>query len=724
MTAFVRRAAPPAAALLAYAAAVPWVFRPWFLGEDLLPHVPPPLGALVDADLYLNIWILTWIAHAVLVDIWSVLDGNIFHPAARTIVGSENMIAHVPFTAPVLAYTGSALAVLKAYVLESFALTGLGMFLYVRHHTQNTWAALVAGAAFTFTPFRADTVPQPQYLGMTFVPLALLSVDLYLETSRRRWLGAFAASLALQALSCVYIGFFVFVLCPVYVLVRTIQRATTLVGWIKPTATLAFTMLVAAVALIPAALPYLQGRDEGSIPDYDLMFIHIAGWAPWRYVSSEFIWRAGIVAVGVVGLDLVVSLVRRWRAQDRPPLDWQAPPVALWAVMAVGATLAIGPYLPLPGNVLIPMPYVALYDFVPGFSSIRVPTRFVIMVAAGLAALSGFAFDRAFRDRGSRVSAAAAVGLLCLAVLGASPRPQTVMAANLVGPKAEVYRWLAARPGPGAVLEIPAQTSEQDTIGNWRNGKYMVASSIHWRPLLNGYTAYPPSSAGFYAAAIRDLPRPEALQLLIETTDLRWVIVHRDELSPEEAEPWRNAPPGLEPVAQFGASEVYTITASRTRDWRDEVDAHMRGVATQTFEGAALSILPEACRRGAITDVALPDRIGPIPLPRRIPVQIRNDSDCVWPATGLLGHHVVGLHYRWIPPDGVPEEFQAPVPFFQLLRDVPATSQTDGAIMLTPPRGPPGLWTLEVQLVQQSTDEPIATFTGLVDVRARRVPKT
>ncbi|MDG2307538.1 MAG: YfhO family protein [Candidatus Binatia bacterium] len=722
MIARARRIAPAAGALLVYAIAVPWAFRPWFLGPDLVPHTEGPIGSLVDADLNLNIWILAWVAHAVFFDPAQLLDGNIFHPALNTIAGSENMLAHVPFTGPVLAFTGNAVTMLKAYVLESVALSGLGMFMYVRHHTKDNWAALVAGAAFTFTQFRVETVPQPQYLGMAFLPLALLAIDLNLEDGRRRWLAAFASALVLQALCCVYIGFFAFILCPVYILARTIPASVSVTAWIAPTARLAAAMIAAAIALIPAALPYLRGRSDGMIPEHDLLFIQNAAWAPWRYISTEFVWWTGIVAVLLVSLDLARRVWNRG-ARNEPlgPARAQNPRTALWILIAVTAVLAAGPYLPLPGGGLLPLPYIALYEILPGFSSIRVPVRFLLVIATALSALAGLAFAMFSRNQPTSRTAGAAAALTVLAVVGAAPSPHSAMSAHLDDSTSDVYRWLAEEPEPGAVLEIPGQSTEQDVVGNLRNSRYMVASSIHWRPLLNGYTAYPPPSAGFYSAAIRELPAPAALALLVETSDLRWVILHRNELTPLEAARWpTEAPDGLQLVARFDSDELYAVTRERVTDWRQEVRARMAGEISSSLGGTSLEALPEECRSGRILTVDTPERIPPFPLARHIPVRIANDSDCVWPALGLLENGLVGLDYRWIPKTGAPAVAQVPVPMFRLLSDVPAGGEVDGALMLTPPKGPPGDWTLEVRLVQKGVNVPIATARERIHVRTPR----
>ncbi|MEO2168138.1 MAG: hypothetical protein ABGY42_08465, partial [bacterium] len=168
-------------ALLAFSLVVPWLLRPWFLAGDLLPVSELSLGMMEDTDLYLNIWILSWIARAASQLPTDLFGGNIFFPAPNAIAGSENMLAHLPVTAPVWAATGNALAVFKAMVFESFVLSGLAMWAFVYFHTRSFAAALLAGAAFTFAPWRVQNIPHPQYLGFQYLPLALLGADLWLE---------------------------------------------------------------------------------------------------------------------------------------------------------------------------------------------------------------------------------------------------------------------------------------------------------------------------------------------------------------------------------------------------------------------------------------------------------------------------------------------------------------------------------------------------------------
>lgn len=696
-----------------YALATPWVLRPWFLAADLLPHVPGAIGSMLDADLYLNIWILAWIAHAALTDPARIYDGNIFHPAPNTIAGSENMLAHLPVTAAALWASDSALVMLKAYVFECFVLSGVGMFLFVRHHTRSAAAALLAGAAYTFTAFRVGTIPQPQYLGIAFLPLALLCVDLWLERRRAIWLVALAAAVGLQALSCVYVGFFTLCVVPVYALVRLAslreRRGSAAVGIV---AALAGGVALAA----PASLPYLRARAEGVIPRHDPSLIRLVSWAPWEYLSRAFLERAGIVPVALVLLDVATRTWRRLRRVASPRGATPSVERALWAVALVAVVLSAGPTLEL-GSLSIPLPYQLLYEVVPGFSSIRVPIRFSIVVAMALSALAGFAIAGWTRTLDRRVTWALAGVLAIACVIDAAPRPAPVVEARVGAAAPDVYTWLAEQqPADGAVVEVPGTAGVYDVVGNLRGGRAMLASTIHWKPLVNGWTAYPPHAAGLLAAAIASLPEPQAVHLLAATSNLRWIVVHRDQMLGEERELWpRSDLPGLALVRSFGDVDVYEVRTQPARDLRGEVIARSAAPTADTLQGAPTTPLPDACRNARIDAIDAPPRVLPIPSGRRVQVRFTNLGTCTWPALGVRPEGLVVLGYRWTSPAG---KSDPPGPVTRLLADVPPGATVDATMLVTPPVGEFGMWTLDVFLLQDGVAEPIASASRQVELRA------
>jgi hypothetical protein len=695
-------------ACLLFALVTPWVLRPWFMTRDDLPRYPGGSAASFEADLYLNVWILGWTAHAVLTDPSRIFDGNIFYPARNMIAGSENMLAHLPVTVPALAATGNALVVLKAMALESFVLAGLAMFLLVYHHTRNATAALVAGAAFTFAPWRANAIPQPQYLGTQYLPFALLAVDCWLERRRARALVGLALAMAFQGLACVYLGYFAFVVVPVYALARVALSAEP--RRLQALGAIAAAIGAGAAVLVPVMLPYLRGRQQLAIPEQNLEMISAFSWQPHIFVMPATIASfIGAVPVVVVAL-AVLSRVARWR----PGVSIRRPPVAAtWVLLAVAFVLAAGPYVGLPGGVRLPTPYLALYHLVPGFSGMRAPARFFIVVTTALCALAGYELARATAGTSPRARRALGLGLFLAVALLATPRPPVPVAARLGGRAPEIYRWLAERPAHEPVLEVPGRVAPNDILGQVVESRSMVASTIHWHPLLGGYTAYTPPSAAFITAIVQRLPDPEALQLLVNVVDLRWIVVHGTSLPLSTLTRWQGfAGQGIELIRRFQSDELYEVTQKPTRRWRDQVLPRAAAPAPDTFEGTSTAPLSSECRQARILAVMAPKSMLPAPVPVPVPVRFQNTSPCPWPAVGVRREGLVGLGYKWTSPGGRVHPSEA---FSRFLHDV-----KPGEVMESPalifPGGELGTWRLEVQLKQYGQPEPLATMTTDVDM--------
>ena len=700
---------PVAATLLAtvlFALATPWALRPWFLAPDEFPHDVSAASSMIDADLYLNVWILAWLAHATVHAPRHLFDGNVYYPAPDVIVGSENMFAHLPVTVPVLAATGNALTVLKAMAFESFVAAALAMFAFVHHRTRDATAALVAGAAYAFTPVRVETIPQPQYLGTQYLPLALLAVDLLVERGGRRAALGLAAALAMQALACVYVGYFTFLVVPVYALVRL---AGVPAGRRLATgAAVVLAIGAATLALAPAALPYLRARSLGIIPPHDEVTVLTYSWAPWRWLTPAAFHKVGVVSLLVVAVDLAARAVARLRGgSTRPP----GAGAALWIVAALGVVLAAGPYLVV-GTARLPMPYLAFYHLVPGFSTVRAPLRFYVVVSAALAALAGIAFART-RGRLPTPLRGALAGLLVLAAVAhAAPSPVPTMPARLGGRTAGVYRWLALQDPAGVVLELPGSLAPGDVTGNLRNARYMVASTTHWHPIINGYTAYPPPTAEVLHALARRLPEPEALARLVDLVNVRWVIVHREDFTNWEARAWQGPrATALKLVQRFGTDDLYAVAQAPTRPWRDQLLARARAQQPTTLEGTPTAPLPARCRQGRILEVTPPPVMYPLPLPVAVGVRFENTSDCPWPGFDVRRDGLVGLTYRWVSPSGT--TFPGG-PFTRLIQDVPPHTVVADSMVIAPPAGEFGAWRCEIVLAQTGTGEAIARTSVVV----------
>ncbi|MGH9313513.1 MAG: hypothetical protein ACRD1S_09975, partial [Vicinamibacterales bacterium] len=168
--------------------------------------------------------------------------------------------------------------------------------------------------------------------------------------------------------------------------------------------------------------------------------------------------------------------------------------------------------------------YTVLYRAVPVFSFLRAPSRFGIAVSLGLAMLMAIAIDRLSRRGGGWRIGVAAAPLLVAAELAVIPLQLDRMPAVPV-----VYRFLASQPR-GAVAEFPFYGGRQVEF----NALYMLFSTYHWQPLVNGYSDnFPPD---FYelASTLQTFPSPEAFRALDER-QTRYVIVHYPRYSAEHA---------------------------------------------------------------------------------------------------------------------------------------------------------------------------------------------
>ena len=213
-------------------------------------------------------WVLLWTSGQVfsfLSGDFSALSrywhGNIFYPEPLTLAYSEHFTAQMLQALPLLAVTDNVILVYNLLFLSTFVLSGLGVFLLVRDLTGKPLAALVAGLAFAFAPYRVDQFPHLQVLSAQWMPFALYGFRRYLETGRRRALVGGAAALVAQNLSCGYYVMFFTPFAAAYVVYELAARRR-LGDWATWRAFAVAGFIVALISL-PFLTPYLDVRRSG-----------------------------------------------------------------------------------------------------------------------------------------------------------------------------------------------------------------------------------------------------------------------------------------------------------------------------------------------------------------------------------------------------------------------------------------------------------------------------
>jgi hypothetical protein len=647
-----------AAVVLAYAGLAVFLLDPLFSDPQRSVLAPGPLAR---PDVNLIMWVMAWDWHALTRAPGMLFDANIFYPAPNALACSEHMLGHVPIFGPVYALTGNPVLANQVNLLTAFATSGAAMYALLRHWGVERSAAFFGGFVYAFAPVRTHDPVHVHLLAMQYLPLALLFLDRTLVTASPWDALGLAVSTLLQALCSYYLAYMVVVAIGGYAIGVLIAKR----GQLRARGVLLVLAagLVAGVVFAMLSRPYLQLQRVGVVPDYEAsLSIALASSGFWKnFLYPPVALRAwgyqleqGFpLYVGVIPLVLAVLAFARRPDHLTPRVRWaRAGALGLTAacyLMTLGPTTRLGGYD-------VPLPYAAAARFVPGFSAMRVPGRFGLALMAGVAALAALGLasvlpmGRAGNGRRSWLGPLALVLFMAgtayeydLLVRRLAVRPVSV--GEALPP---VYRALASA-APGPVLEIPMARPRTDLRAMGRESEYMLYSTFHWHPLLNGYSGYRPLTFAPVLALVADLPGVRATELLTRTTGLRYVIVHLSSLPAADRSKWLD-PPGLRLVDRYGWDLLFEVPDPPPADLLPAfIDVGER--ATSVL-GTPLAPVPESERRvELVLEAPSKSRVrggGTID----VAVEVTNRSGVVWPALSSTGDHLVTLAARWLDETG------------------------------------------------------------------------
>jgi len=279
--------------------------------------------------------------------------------------------------------------------------------------------------------------------------------------------------------------------------------------------------------------------------------------------------RATVIAAALGFLTLLSS--RELRSAARRLFEQPAAILSLIAIL--GITLSLGTHITAKGRVIVDhAPYELLYTFVPGFDALRVPSRFAMVVAFGLAALAGIGVA-AIGDERRRRNLAVIGGALILVEFLAVPLPvngnSTAYARQDLTPLPDtvdagagapaVYRFIASLPSNTAILELPLGEPAFDI-------RYMFYSTLHWKPLVNGYSGGAPADYELLALSLQDVStRPERAWEALRESKATHVVVHEALYARDGGATlsnWLGRRGGRE-IARFGGDAVIELVGSR-----------------------------------------------------------------------------------------------------------------------------------------------------------------
>jgi hypothetical protein len=533
-------AAPRLVALAVFAALT--VVHTWPLATN-----PAHLSRIDVGDGALNAWAVAWVAHQLPRDPVHLFDANIFYPERLTLAYSEAMIVQGVLAIPVLAAGGSPVLAFNMVLLSGLVFTGCAFCLLIRRWTGSWAAGYVGGSAAAFNSHVLVRLPHLQTQHVEFIALVLFCVD-RLVTSRRlrdaAWLGL---AFALEGLTSVYVLVFTAWMLIFAVAARAGEwlrkRPLNMLGL------LATAAVVAAALMAPYLFAYYQlhrltGFERtvddarlyaGSINDYLTTGsrIHYPLWSHRFFEQS-----ASPTFPGIVASALAICAIA-W--ED----TWRDARVRMCLVAGIGcAVVSALPNTPL---------YPALYAVIPLFRAVRVLAHIEQIVLLMIAILAGFgvaALGRRWRDARTWPALAAVLALAVNVEALRAPinyRPFTGVP--------RIYDVLAGQ--PGAVVELPFYPPDE----SFSSAPYMINSTRHWRPILNGYSGFRPASYAETYDAISGFP-DEASLAALRARGVTNVVVHAELFSGMRGRDRFMAierTASLEPVAASGDIHVYRL---------------------------------------------------------------------------------------------------------------------------------------------------------------------
>jgi hypothetical protein len=303
---------------------------------------------------------------------------------------------------------------------------------------------------------------------------------------------------------------------------------------------------ILAALLTLAAVGWLAGEARTwSAPTAPLF--HVEGLPRWSTRNYQV-----PLALVVLGCGGWLALRRRWqgpRASRWRELDpW---PRGLLAAGAVTAALSF------------PIFFDPLARLLPGLGAMRVPTRFNAFTSLAIVWLAAAAVDRRLREwqpAARRRKGVIVTVLAALLLLEVCPRQVGWDELEEEDDFPDVTQWIADQPDIRAVLEIPL-TDPSLPAPYLMNVSYMYYSTLHWKPLVNGYSAHSPLAADWLSQRCC-WPAPDAETLArLRLWGVTHILIHRSELplwQRQELERWE-ATGQAERVYAGGGDRVYRI---------------------------------------------------------------------------------------------------------------------------------------------------------------------
>lgn len=542
------------------------------LVTQLNTHVPPGQQATLTVP-YLNLWTLAW-NHRWLsnpsLDYW---NANSFYPHRKTIAYSEPQFATGLLTLPLVLFGGNTILTYNVALLVFFwaaAMTTYALCWWLlgslEEHVRNQistqtlssgrWlGSVTAGIFYGFHFYLFREIEVLQLLATFLLPLTLLGIHRFFH--QQKWSDILLSSTGFIGAwyTCAYYGLFLTVFMPCFAI--RLGRRDLLCRKV-------LTKLIAILILLFISLmPLIHGmwaakttmgldRPEFIVRNLSAIFNEYLKLPhhSWLYGSVLETIPGKSLFLGNILLSLaslgIIFLFRSTSKKTNTVL--KEPELQMHQYGKFYVLMAILAFLLSLGKVLVPdpsmdlgiyqflvwlSPYNLLYQFLPGFSSIRSPDRFYVFVVLFMTILAGYGLFWISTHVHPRWRRILVPLLIIVAILEMWPRPlKLVKVPSGIEELPRIYAQVRKLPADSVLLELPTHitgTKQELEI----DARYMYFSTFHWHALANGYSGFAPQASIELMARVFT-STPENVFSCLKAFGVEYILAHTDQLSNSE----------------------------------------------------------------------------------------------------------------------------------------------------------------------------------------------
>lgn len=438
-------------------------------------------------------------------------DAPFFYPQENVIAYSDHHLGNLPIYAAFRAMKLNRETAFQYWTLATLAMTYLSGYLALRYFGAHRLAAGLAAYVFAFgLPVHAQ-VSHAQLFPRYLLPWCFVCASRWAAFGKTRDFAWVTGLMLGQMYLGIYCGVLTAVTLTTFLLATFLfgerrEFVRNLTGWGRTMVVRAAILLLAAMALLPIAIPYLQAaRELGMRPwgEITMMLPRLNSWLYPPQASIAWSWMREIRFFGFsnlpmpgehqnfIGLTMLLSLVA-WPFLRQPANRLaQVASRAWWAVLfCFVLTLFVWHW--------------TLWSFVgllPGLGAVRSVTRIVLfmlfpmsmVLAATLDAIINWFRPRLAGSMEGKVRGAGAACILALFVFvdnGISNVVKTTFRSSSQGVKRIKTALRAIRSKHDYVFWV----CQRDIDGNFFkvNLDAMLAAQDLGVPTLNGYSGWPP----------------------------------------------------------------------------------------------------------------------------------------------------------------------------------------------------------------------------------------